>query len=524
MNAQQAYTDSFLAMNGFGSGYHAAQYQQQQQQRQRQADDDLAALNEFLTVSSAVASAQHSRQPVVSVDDQTMATILSSAPGAYTDQHTLVMSGGPTSPLTLASIGVTPSQSLQAMSAEAAASFANAQTGNYMLPANAASTTSATTELSRSLFSQPLSGLDAASLSAILGSADHSPYTASSNGGGLLEVPTITEQPPSEDFAVTPRGSYSQMGLTLGKRKAVEFDDGPVNTIMGVPLSKRVSMPAFVCDRSTNAMDNSFMPIPTGVGMQRIATYHPGGISAASFSPDLLNPFSILSGTSDTMLPSAVSPSNALPVSRFNSAMSATSNSGAGMGLSPQGVSVASLSPSSQQSETRSAPLQQRKVAHNAIERRYRNNINDRIGDLRNAVPALQHVHSKKKTAHGRRGSNSHIDSSDDEEDYEGGDDGNANSEDDPTNVNVDGVAAATKLNKATILGKSTEYIYYLRRSNDQLKRESLYLQELIRNSFPGGGSDNIIASMLERARQESAAATAALYPPEKPARPSKRK
>ncbi|KAF9988612.1 hypothetical protein BGZ75_009035 [Mortierella antarctica] len=74
---------------------------------------------------------------------------------------------------------------------------------------------------------------------------------------------------------------------------------------------------------------------------------------------------------------------------------------------------------------------QQKKVAHNAIERRYRNNINDRINDLKNVVPALCNIKTK------------------DEKDED---------EDDETQ-DADGVAKATKLNKATILRKATEYI-----------------------------------------------------------------
>ncbi|KAJ2337805.1 hypothetical protein GGH92_007443, partial [Coemansia sp. RSA 2673] len=103
MNAHQVYSDTSLMMNGYGSGYRASQHQQQQQ-----ADDDLAALNEFLAASSTLASAQQSRQPIVSVNDQTMAAIIASASNAYNDPPRLAMSG-PTSPLVLASIGVTPS-------------------------------------------------------------------------------------------------------------------------------------------------------------------------------------------------------------------------------------------------------------------------------------------------------------------------------------------------------------------------------------------------------------------------------
>ncbi|EXX51136.1 uncharacterized protein OCT59_001941 [Rhizophagus irregularis] len=98
---------------------------------------------------------------------------------------------------------------------------------------------------------------------------------------------------------------------------------------------------------------------------------------------------------------------------------------------------------------------QQKKVAHNAIERRYRNNINDRINDLKNVVPALCHLKSK--------------DSKDDDDIDE-----------------VDGIPAATKLNKATILRKATEYITYLKNNNQKVKRENETLMKLI-ETLPGG-------------------------------------
>ncbi|KAJ2744889.1 hypothetical protein GGI20_002618 [Coemansia sp. BCRC 34301] len=477
------------------NGYHTLQQQQQhrrQQQQQQQADNDLAALNEFLAASSAVVSAQQSRQQTANVDDQTMAALLASASGAYTDPQVLALSG-PTSPLALASVGVTPSQSMQAshlgdMSSEAAGLSAAGLSAAY------------TTDSSCPMFSQPLSSFDT-SLTALLGTASHSPYSASSSGG-VLDIPVITEQRPSDEYVTPLPSNYDQLGFVLGKRKAVEFDDGLVTSARGVPLSKRVSMPAYYGDRSTATLDNSSMPAPTGVGMQRILSYHPDRVSAANISPDLLSPFSILSGNSSASMPGAVNPSSLQPISRFSS-----------------NVSTSSLSGQLQESSSAPAPHQQRKVAHNAIERRYRNNINDRICDLRNAVPALQHVRSKKK-AHIHHDS-SNVNSSDDDND-DCGDEGDDNAEDGSGSANVDGVAAATKLNKATILGKSTEYIYYLRRSNDQLKRESLYLQELVRSSFPG--SESIVARVLERAKQESAVATVLLRPPEKIPRPSKKK
>lgn len=103
----------------------------------------------------------------------------------------------------------------------------------------------------------------------------------------------------------------------------------------------------------------------------------------------------------------------------------------------------------------------QKKVAHNAIERRYRNNINDRITALRNAVPALRELRPKKSGG-SRKGKGAQ------EQDL------------------VDGVPAATKLNKATILGKATEYIRYLKGRETRLVSEVAGLRELIR-SLEGG-------------------------------------
>ncbi|KAG0304075.1 hypothetical protein BGZ98_005952 [Dissophora globulifera] len=101
---------------------------------------------------------------------------------------------------------------------------------------------------------------------------------------------------------------------------------------------------------------------------------------------------------------------------------------------------------------------QQKKVAHNAIERRYRNNINDRINDLKNVVPALCNVKTK--------------DEKDDEDDDEPQD--------------ADGVTRATKLNKATILRKATEYIIVLQNRESGTKAENTILRRLL-TSLPGG-------------------------------------
>lgn len=108
------------------------------------------------------------------------------------------------------------------------------------------------------------------------------------------------------------------------------------------------------------------------------------------------------------------------------------------------------------------------------IERRYRNNINERITELKNAVPALVHAKIKDTTTvkpgtkRGRKNADEDEDEEEDGEEY------------------VDGVAVATKLNKATILRKATEYIMHLRRKGEALHHENDILQRLVRQ-LPGG-------------------------------------
>ena len=80
-----------------------------------------------------------------------------------------------------------------------------------------------------------------------------------------------------------------------------------------------------------------------------------------------------------------------------------------------------------------------KKTSHNIIEKRYRNNLNDKIVELRNSVPALR--------AMGRQN---------------GGDD----SED------LEGLTPAHKLNKATVMAKATEYIKHLEKRNKTMSDE----------------------------------------------------
>lgn len=112
------------------------------------------------------------------------------------------------------------------------------------------------------------------------------------------------------------------------------------------------------------------------------------------------------------------------------------------------------------------------KSAHNLIEQRYRNKINDRFTALQMLVPTLR-VISKKALKH-RSGS---VGSREEDED-----------EDDELcspllehSEDLEGLEPARKLNKGTILAKSIEYIKFLERKNDRIKMEHRELIERAR-------------------------------------------
>ncbi|PVU99343.1 hypothetical protein BB559_000797 [Furculomyces boomerangus] len=123
---------------------------------------------------------------------------------------------------------------------------------------------------------------------------------------------------------------------------------------------------------------------------------------------------------------------------------------------------------------------QRRKIAHNEIEKRYRSNINNRIKDLKNAVPALLNakpkLSSKTRTLLG--------DNENDGDLVFCGDSGLLDNTSVSADVNMETV---TKLNKATILGKATEYIHKLRHSNFILKRHLQLLSNYVSQSSPNG-------------------------------------
>ncbi|KAK3311593.1 uncharacterized protein B0T15DRAFT_80483 [Chaetomium strumarium] len=113
-----------------------------------------------------------------------------------------------------------------------------------------------------------------------------------------------------------------------------------------------------------------------------------------------------------------------------------------------------------------SGVLAPKKTAHNMIEKRYRTNLNDKILQLRDAVPSLRLMAQRAKLAE------------------EGG---SAESEDAGAgagDVSMDSSAGmnfetcTTKLHKATILSKAAEYIQQLEYRNHGLETENLALRE----------------------------------------------
>ncbi|GMG25030.1 unnamed protein product [Ambrosiozyma monospora] len=128
------------------------------------------------------------------------------------------------------------------------------------------------------------------------------------------------------------------------------------------------------------------------------------------------------------------------------------------------------------------------KSSHNLIEKKYRTNINSKIIDLRNCVPALRIVISKNRghrTSTVNEGSEEQFD-----DDYEG----NGYSDDERK---LDGLKPAKKLNKATILSKATEYIRHLEYKNSVLMEENAKLRSIVENT------NSSIESMLSNQQQQ---------------------
>ncbi|KAI9892037.1 MAG: hypothetical protein M1814_002232 [Vezdaea aestivalis] len=133
-----------------------------------------------------------------------------------------------------------------------------------------------------------------------------------------------------------------------------------------------------------------------------------------------------------------------------------------------------------------------KKTAHNVIEKKYRNNLNDKIIALRDSVPSLRVKANSKRS----------------------GSDGRTLDED------LDGLAPAQKLNKATVLSKATEYIRHLesrvRRAETETKelKARFELAELGTLSQQPSGSPTSItaASLSERASHARTSSTSTTF------------
>jgi len=84
---------------------------------------------------------------------------------------------------------------------------------------------------------------------------------------------------------------------------------------------------------------------------------------------------------------------------------------------------------------------------HNAIEKKYRNNLNDKFMQLRRCVPSLSTAASSSATMHADFVSN----------------------EEDEEEIDLGGLEAAHKFNKATIIVKAIEYIKHLEEHQQKL-------------------------------------------------------
>ncbi|POW10738.1 hypothetical protein PSHT_08663, partial [Puccinia striiformis] len=107
-----------------------------------------------------------------------------------------------------------------------------------------------------------------------------------------------------------------------------------------------------------------------------------------------------------------------------------------------------------------------KKTGHNAVEKRYRNNINSHIAALADLVPALQHLRSLPSAATSRRHSSQFIVQ--------------------PVRL-VKYPPAATKLSKGNILSKSVDYMRHLLRRRAELKEDIEDLKEVVKSRVDGG-------------------------------------
>ncbi|CCG24174.1 hypothetical protein CORT_0E05910 [Candida orthopsilosis Co 90-125] len=130
------------------------------------------------------------------------------------------------------------------------------------------------------------------------------------------------------------------------------------------------------------------------------------------------------------------------------------------------------------------------KSAHNVIEQRYRNKINNKFNALQESVPTLKVLLLRKLQEKQRlriQRQNGDLDDSNYAGGGTGGDESLSDNEDlnnfegidlsilddkEIESIDLEGLEPARKLNKGTILAKSIEYIKFLESKNDKLKQD----------------------------------------------------
>lgn len=121
---------------------------------------------------------------------------------------------------------------------------------------------------------------------------------------------------------------------------------------------------------------------------------------------------------------------------------------------------------------------------HNAVERRYRNNINNHIATLRDIVPALRHLKPLPSMPASRRRASQFTLST-------------AAQAPTPAGL-IDGIPAAKTLSKGTILGKAIEYIGYLQTAREYAREDILIFSELAREMY-GGNAEALVNTFQQK-------------------------
>lgn len=222
-----------------------------------------------------------------------------------------------------------------------------------------------------------------------------------------------------------------------------------------------------------NNKDTTFWPAYADLGQQQ------HGLSATLMSNAARNSIGSSSGVDSTQ---HLSPENA---SHTQSTKSSSMSPGPQQPVKKKPGRKRKSSSGDEKSGTSGSPGDGeppvKKTSHNVIEKRYRNNLNDKILELRDSVPSLRAMHKGSGEGTG--------------------------SED------LDGLAPAHKLNKSTVMAKATEYIKHLEKRNktisdemDEMKsRLALLEKAFARSSAAQDRQINASANhMMARPRQPS--------------------